>query len=139
MKIMVHCCVPDCTNYSSKSSDKGISYHRIPKNKDLRKAWIARVRRENLPPAENCYVCSEHFTEDCFESNLKAQFLVGEKTKRRLKRDAVPAVFSFGPRPKQSRLTSEKRAKRRLQEEVSACIILNANPRHNKSILIVVC
>ena len=85
---------------------------------------------------------SKHFTEDCFEFDLKAQFLVSKKSKRCLKRDAEPAVFSFGLQPKQSRLTREKRAKHRLQEEVSTCIrcvILNANPRHNKSFLMVVC
>ena len=61
---MVNFCVPGCTNYSAKSKEVGISYHKIPKEKSLRKAWIARLRRDNLPPPENCYVCSDHFTED---------------------------------------------------------------------------
>ena len=117
--IMVHCCVPGCTNYYSRSSDKIISYHRIPKEKRLRKSWIAKLQRDNLPPHENCCVCSEHFTEDCFESDLKAQLLVGQKkTKRRLKREAVPSVFTFGPQPKQRRIASEKRANQRQHEEV---------------------
>ena len=89
--IMVHCCVPGCINHSSKTSN--ISYHRIPNDKALRKAWLARIRRDNLPPLQNCYVCSEHFTDDCFESDLKAQ-LPELKVKRRLKRDAIPSVFS---------------------------------------------
>ena len=79
---MVHCCVPGCINHSSKTSN--ISYHRIPNDKALRKAWLARIRRDNLPPLQNCYVCSEHFTDDCFESDLKAQLMPELKVKRRL-------------------------------------------------------
>ena len=115
---MVHCCVFGCTNYSSKSSDKGISFHRIPKDQGLRKAWIARIRRDNLPPLENCYVCSEHFAQECFDSSLKEKLLAGQKVKRRLKCDALPSLFSFGPQLKQSRLASEKRAKQRHDQEL---------------------
>ena len=75
---MVNCCVPGCTNYSAKSKEAGISYHKIPKEKSLRKAWIARLRRDNLPPPENCYVCSDHFTEDFFASNLKRALVPGQ-------------------------------------------------------------
>ena len=113
---MVHCCVPECINHSTKKS--GISYHRIPKDKGLQKAWIARIRRDNLPPLQNCYVCSEHFTDDCFETDLRAQFLPEQKVKRRLKRDAIPSVFSFSPEPKKPRLSSVTRENRRHAEEL---------------------
>lgn len=114
---MVSCCVFGCTNYSGKTAEnsKNISYHHIPKAN--RQAWKDKIRRANLPSIENCYVCSEHFTEDCFESDLRAN-LLNEKPKRRLKRDAVPSVFSFGSQPKQSRKSSENRAKRREHAEM---------------------
>ena len=35
--------VPECTNNSRKTV--GISYHRIPKEKGLREAWLARINR----------------------------------------------------------------------------------------------
>ena len=108
---MVHCCVPGCINHSSKTCN--ISYHRIPNDKGLRKAsWLARIRRDNLPPLQNCYVCSEHFTDDCFEVDLKARLMPELKVKRRLKRDAIPSVFSFGPEPKKPRLSTENRESR---------------------------
>ena len=107
---MIHCCVPECIYRSTKKS--GISYHRIPKDKGLQKAWIARIRRDNLPPLQNCYVCSEHFTDDCFETDLRAQFLPEQKVKRRLKRD------SFSPEPKKPRLSSVTRENRRHAEEL---------------------
>lgn len=79
-------------NHSLKTSD--ISYHHIPKDKGLQKAWIARIPRDNLLPIQNCYVCSEHFT-DSLETDLRAQLLPEKKGKRRLKHDAIPSVFSF--------------------------------------------
>lgn len=109
--------MPGCINHSTKTSNI-ISYHRIPNDKGLQKAWLARIRRDNLPPLQNCYVCSEHFTDDCFETDLKAQLMPELKVKRRLKRDAIPSVFSFGPEPKKPRLSSENRESRRQAEEL---------------------
>jgi len=89
---MVSCCVPGCTNYSAKSTN--ISYHKIPKDPQLRKAWISRLRTENLPPLKNCYVCGEHFDNECFESDFMEQ-LIGEKKRKRLKADTIPSIFTF--------------------------------------------
>ncbi|KXJ26866.1 THAP domain-containing protein 2 [Exaiptasia diaphana] len=114
---MVNCCVPGCTNYSSKTSD--VSYHKMPKDLKLQEAWISRIRRDNMPPLQNCYVCSELFTEECFERDLFQQ-LTGEKRKRKLKSDAIPTVFSFASSSVSGkrRATSENRIKRQRQQEV---------------------
>jgi len=127
---MVRCCVPGCINHSTKTSN--ISYHRIPNDKGLQKAWLARIGRDTLPPLQNCYVCSEHFNDD-----LKAQLMPELKVKRCLKRDAIPSVFSFGPEPKKLRISSENRESRQraeeLRQEVSVecrtqtCIFLKCN------------
>ena len=42
---------------------------------------------------ENVYVCSEHFTEDCYEVSYRYEMLGGETRNRRLKQDAVPKIF----------------------------------------------
>ena len=117
---MVHCCVPRCTNYSAKTSKVGIvSYHKIPNQLQIKKA---RLKRTNLPPLKNCYVCSEHFEEDCFEAGtqLKKE-LFGNRSRRRLKPNAVPTKFLFSAlsRPRTKRSASEKRIKRRQHEEVT--------------------
>ena len=119
---MVHCCVPGCTNYSATTEN--VSYHKIPKDPSLKNAWIACLRRDNLPPLENSYVCSDHFEKECFESNLREQ-LTGQKYKRKLKRDAVPSCFSFSTSlpPKKIRASSENRTKRRSRHEVSTYIL----------------
>ena len=95
METMVSCCVFGCTNNSRKKSEgsQDISYHRIPNDKI--KAWKDRIRTANLPSIERCYAGSEHFTEDCFESDLGAT-LLNEKPKRRPKCEALRSVFSFG-------------------------------------------
>ena len=113
---MVNYCVPGCVNYSAKSN--GISYHKIPQDNQRRKAWLQRIRRANMPPLENSYVCSEHFSKDSFKVNLRAE-ITGQKYKRRLKEDAVPSEFSFRPAAKQQRLSSENRRRRRSHQEVS--------------------
>ena len=112
---MVNCCVPGCTNYSQKTKGQ-VSYHRFPEDEKLRRAWINRIRRDNLPPLENCYVCSEHFLPEEFESDLTEQ-LTGRKRKPRLKRYAVPSKFDFVP-PKKPRQASENRSQKRSQIEV---------------------
>ena len=71
-----------------------------------------------MPPLENSYVCSEHFSKDSFEVNLRAE-ITGQKYKRRLKEDAVPSELSFRPAAKQQRLSSENRRRRRSHQEVS--------------------
>ena len=113
---MVHCCVPECTNHSSKTET--VSYHKIPNDQALQKAWIGRIKRENLPNLKNCYVCSDHFESTCFEVNLMEQ-LTGMKRKRRLKKNAVPSVFTFSNPPAKRRATTENRLKCKQDEEVS--------------------
>ena len=102
---MVYCCVPECTNYSQKTKDQGITYHRIPSEVTTHKAWIERIRRQNLPSLKNCYVCSTHFANDCFE--YRAQ-LTGETSFRRLKETAVSSIFAFNkPKANKRRAASE--------------------------------
>ena len=71
-----------------------------------------------MPPVENCYVCSEHFSAESFEVNLRAQ-ITGVKYKRRLKEDAIPSEFCFRLPAKRPKLSSENRLRRRSHEEVS--------------------
>ena len=121
---MVNCCVPGCTNYSAKTAD--VSYHKIPSDKQRRKAWLERIRRSNMPPVHYSYVCSDHFLPSCFELNLRPQ-MTGDKCKRRLKEDAVPSEFKYAPDVKKPRMSSENRLNRRRQQEVSGLLLLCFN------------
>ena len=119
---MVNCCVPGCTNYSAKTED--VTYHRIPSDKQRRKAWLDRIRRSNMPQVQYSYVCSDHFLPSCYELNLRSQ-ITTQKCKRRLKEDAIPSGFKYSPEAKKPRLSSENRQDRRRHQEVSGlfCIL----------------
>ena len=99
-----HCCVPLCTNRREKRSD--LSYHTFPKEDVLRRKWTQAIRRDegdNFSITPNTVVCSSHFRLSDF-SPLAVE-LVGDSQarKRRLKKDAVPSVFSFRPPPRPPR------------------------------------
>ena len=112
---MVYCFAVECQNDSRKT--KGISYHQFPKDRMVCKEWLAKISRENAKITKDSVVCSEHFTPDCFQRNLKAE-LMGTKSKTRLKPGAVPTIFSHRPPPKKPRLSSEKRTKEKEKKEV---------------------
>ena len=90
---MVNRCVAGgCSNTPSP----GVSPYKFPKDPALRKQWEKQVQRTRAKwkVTESSFLCSEHFTEDCFEvtTSLASQF--GIARKRRLVAGAVPTVFS---------------------------------------------
>ncbi|XP_028410284.1 THAP domain-containing protein 1-like [Dendronephthya gigantea] len=123
---MPYCMVPGSTNCSKKTKGSEVSYHRLPN--ELRKIWLRRIRRDNLPKANSCYVCSAHFAPECFESSLKELF--GMKTKKALKAGSVPSIFPFVHR-KPGRESSQKREinreKIRRVEEVATLLNTEEN------------
>ena len=114
--------MPGCTNCSKKTKGSDISYHRLPNDQNIRRAWLGRVRRENLPKANSCYVCSVHFTPDCFEGSLKELF--GMKGKKALKPGSVPSIFPFSQR-KPKRESSYKRAQ--IKEKIAKDQVIHFN------------
>lgn len=88
---MPHCMVPGCTNGSKKTKGTEISYHRLPKDAKLKKIWISKTSRLNPGKENSCYVCSSHFTQDCFEVSYK--HLCGQKSKKVLKPGSIPTIF----------------------------------------------
>ncbi|XP_022797740.1 THAP domain-containing protein 5-like [Stylophora pistillata] len=126
---MVNCCVPGCTNYSAKTTN--VSFHKIPPDKQRRKAWLERIRRLNMPLLQYSYVCSDHFSASCFQSNLQAK-ITGQRYKRRLKEDAVPSIFDYASQStkKRPRLSSENRRDRRMQQEDVAELLAAANDQN---------
>ena len=112
---MANCCVPKCSNYSSKRKDQGITYHRIPSEATTHKARIERIRWHSLPPLKNYYVCSTHFANDCFE--FRAQ-LTGETNFRRVTGTVVPSIFHFNKLKAYKRRTSDYRLQRKKIKEV---------------------
>ena len=105
-KMVNRCVAGGCSNTPSP----GISLYKFPKDPTLRRQWEKQVQRTRAKwkATENSFLCSEHFTEDCFEvtATLASQF--GISRKRRLVPAAVPTIFSV-PTKVDSSECSDKR------------------------------
>ena len=112
---MPYCMAFSCNN-DSKDYKRGISFFRLPlRNTALLKQWLAKLRLQDPPIKETSRVCSEHFTEDCFERDLKSELVPGAKPMRTLKADAVPTLFSFVKTTERATSTKRIKAKERKQ------------------------
>ena len=110
---MVHCVVVNCSQRSPRNTKKGISCHRFPlKDESQLSEWLAEIKRENMPPLENCHICSAHFAPSCFEDDIIRSKVMPESARKRdLKDDAIPTVFAHKKRTTQ-RPASERRKRK---------------------------
>ncbi|XP_064461767.1 uncharacterized protein LOC135371725 [Ornithodoros turicata] len=88
----VNCCVPLCTQHGrlDKSGQK-VTYHRFPRDPELRKKWIVAIRRDEgtfFTVSNATKVCSHHFLETDFLANVANGY-------RHLHHCAVPSIFPF--------------------------------------------
>ncbi|CAN7948855.1 unnamed protein product [Ixodes hexagonus] len=87
-----HCCVPVCTQYGyADKSGRKVSYHRFPSDAEIKKKWIAAIKRDEGPlfqVSKSTKVCSLHFLETDFWTNVASDH-------RLLQGSAVPSVFPF--------------------------------------------
>lgn len=80
---------PKCTNGWKTTKGTSITYHRVPSG-PLKNIWLRNVRRDNPRKIINSFVCSAHFTPDCF---IPATEICGRKKPRALKSSAIPTLF----------------------------------------------
>lgn len=127
---MPFCAAPFCSNRTPRDSKRGISFHRLPiSKKKIAQTWLVKLGRDEnfLPKRAQIFVCSEHFTDDCFEVEHRYSLLGGTTRKRKKKPDAVPTIFKK-PRsvPQVKRNASEKRRQNKERREVSSFVYLTA-------------
>ena len=86
-----------CVAYGCGSTNKdGISLFCFPKDDSLCKLWTQQVQRTRdkwSGPTAFSFLCSNHFTPDCFEPNSKLAASFNLKIAQRLKPGAVPSIF----------------------------------------------
>lgn len=86
------CVAAGCSNTNAD----GVSLFKFPKDDKLRALWIKQVQRFRAEWTCTAYsvLCSEHFSDECFEVESKFAAEFGMKKTRRLKPDAVPSIFT---------------------------------------------
>ena len=101
---MPGCRVYGCTSgYDTthkRGPEKKYQLFSFPEAARLRNLWVARIHRENFQPTKNSKVCLKHFLLEDF------QFVPGdldvkgnERTKYRLKENAIPSLYLRGSQP----------------------------------------
>nr|XP_054774717.1 uncharacterized protein LOC129282884 [Lytechinus pictus] len=124
---MVYCQAYGCRNRSEKGNK--CSFYRIPdpqKRPEITKKWVAalKVEKFNKPSSKftrSDVVCSEHFTDDCFEKIVIE--LPGKVPPKRLKFDAVPSIFLHrGPQPKARESTEKRLARMEAQKYIQTVL-----------------
>ncbi|RZF41315.1 hypothetical protein LSTR_LSTR000029 [Laodelphax striatellus] len=88
------CAVAVCNNSRKETRffDKKIMYHRFPKDPLVSKQWAHCCRRaDKYFNPQSAVMCSEHFTSDDYERDLKSE-LLKLPSKKILKPRAVPSL-----------------------------------------------
>ncbi|KAJ4925507.1 hypothetical protein JOQ06_018237 [Pogonophryne albipinna] len=63
-----HCAAYCCANRRTIANrGRGITFHKFPKDKDMRKKWEVALSREGFTARESSVICSEHFKQDEFD------------------------------------------------------------------------
>ncbi|XP_076612836.1 THAP domain-containing protein 6-like [Chaetodon auriga] len=107
------CAAWNCTNrFTLQTRSQGITFHRFPKNKELRKKWETAVRREGFSASQSSVLCSEHFRPEDFDRT-------GQTV--RIRDGAFPSVFSFPVHLHRPLVTRTSQTSKKAQETLSPC------------------
>ncbi|XP_056223458.1 THAP domain-containing protein 5-like isoform X1 [Seriola aureovittata] len=83
-----YCAVKACRNRggsASRQDNKRISFYPFPlQDKPRLQKWVDNMKREEWTPSRHQCLCSEHFTEDCFDIRWGIRYL---------KNTAIPTIF----------------------------------------------
>ena len=86
------CIAAGCSNTYSDN----VSLYKFPRDPVLRQQWVKQVQRTRAQwsgPSEHSVLCSEHFTDCCFQPDSAIAASMGLQKRRMLKPDAIPTVF----------------------------------------------
>ncbi|XP_064421647.1 uncharacterized protein LOC102345197 [Latimeria chalumnae] len=91
------CSVFGCSSHEKTGPD--ITFHRFPRNEELKEKWIrfcnrrGRGKREKWKPHRFSVVCSAHFTSDQYAWNWEVMKSLGYSSRKRLKPEALPTLY----------------------------------------------
>ncbi|KAK9525626.1 hypothetical protein VZT92_016313 [Zoarces viviparus] len=100
-----YCAVKACRNRggtATRQDNKRISFYPFPlQDKSRLQRWVDNMRREEWTPSRHQYLCSEHFTEDCFDIRWGIRYL---------KSTAIPTMFPSTEDDGEKKVPSIKRS-----------------------------
>ena len=123
---MVCCSVLGCysgypTTHKRGPEEKKYQLFSFPKSPTIRDLWVSRLNRENWAPSENSCVCVKHFLPSDFSAVPGELAKNGyERTKYRLKENALPSLYLNGPESNEG----QKSPKRFALKSIKSCLIL---------------
>jgi len=118
---MSWCSAVGCSNCTKNCKNTDVSFHFLPKDEKLKKEWEAKIKREVLP--KKVYICSEHFTEDCFDVSSKLQFeMMGIKKRRKLLPGSIPTLFKYREEKQRKSMAVKKRQNLEMVSQVRKII-----------------
>ncbi len=102
---MAECKAFGCLNNKRKNKDKHffcVPKPSTPARKNIAKQWLHNIgtgkKVNKFTFGANSVVCEDHFEDSCFDERAALQArLMGWKTRKRLKPDAVPTIFVHRP------------------------------------------
>ena len=122
------CCVPNCKKVGYfVENGKKVSFHKFPKNQELRNVWVSKIRRdigETFKIGEHTKVCSRHFSDGDFRVTVTG--------KRFLKEKSFPTIFPW--RPMKTPRTSTYTKRHEMITPVSSLKDVETNASKTKSL-----
>lgn len=112
---MPQCSAYGCHNVSGEN--RPISHHRFPSDPSVRRSWILKLSRKDWSPSSNAVVCSAHFRDEDFETDMYSKIMgEGHKSRRRLKKGAIPSQLLRGEKRSASDISNstDRPTKRRI-------------------------
>ncbi|XP_040163910.1 uncharacterized protein LOC120900661 [Anopheles arabiensis] len=108
------------TDQQTDDALERITYHKFPTNPARRDRWIefCDLPKESFPKSAYKFLCSSHFTPECFERDLRGELLYGTK-RMTLQKDAMPTIRLVSQQLKRTTnaaSTEEEDRKKRKQE-----------------------
>lgn len=100
-----YCAVKMCRNRggpASRQDNRRISFYPFPlQDRPRLQIWVDNMKREEWTPSRHQYLCSEHFTEDCFDIRWGIRYL---------RNTAIPTIFPSTEDDAEKKVTTIKRS-----------------------------
>lgn len=70
------CCIENCKSCSTRKEDKGVTFHKFPKDVTSRNEWQCITKYKHTQKDLPGYVCSRHFCKGDFQKNEDSKYIL---------------------------------------------------------------